>query len=201
MNKKLTRITTSMDIGEIEARLPTVSEINEQFVEVTKEYVRQKLAEILVLIAHKEQTLPREELMKYLDMVDFEDINSTVTLSKRARRKINAEEQCNALTSKKVRCTRKKKNGLYCGSHTNARPYGEVSEEPEPEPESTSKSKSESESEHESTSEPERVPTLSTDNGRTGGIQTRQTIRSVPQVQKNVPIVKLRITHPNGQDL
>lgn len=172
-----------MDIGEIEARLPTVSEINEQFVEVTKEYVRQKLTEVLLLIAHKEQTLSREELMKYLDTLDFEDINSTVTLSKRSRRKINAEEQCHALTSKKVRCTRKKKNGLYCGSHINARPYGEIDEEPhrsdpEPEPDPS----------------PNPVPTLSTDNGRSGGIQLRQTVRAVPQTQKSTPTIKLRIT-------
>lgn len=176
-----------MDIGEIEARLPTVSEINEQFVETTKDYVKQKLTEVLMMIAHKEQTLSREELMKYLDMVDFEDINMTVVHARRSRRKISSEDQCCALTSKKVRCTRKRKEGMFCGSHTNARPYGEIEEH------HTELEHDDTKIETETSNPVSESKAIIADKQYTGAIQTKQSIKAVPQTRKTVPVVKLRV--------
>ena len=61
-----------MDIGEIELRLPTVTDINDQLVDFVKDYVMKKTSNVLVKISQQEN-LP-----------------------------------------------------LYCGSHENSRPYGEV---------------------------------------------------------------------------
>jgi hypothetical protein len=114
-----------MDIGEIEVKIPAISEINEQFVELTKGYVKQKLVDLLTFISI-EENLPRDRLMKYIHQIDFDDINSTVANSRRTNKHIDAEDQCQAKTSKGVRCTRKKRNGAYCGSHLSSRPYGEI---------------------------------------------------------------------------
>jgi hypothetical protein len=115
-----------MDIGELELRVPTVSEINEQMVEFTKEYVRQKVAEILTEVA-SDENLPRDKLMMYIRKINFDDVSSTINAVKRPRKKVESKDRCRAKTSKAVRCTRKKKDILmFCGSHETSRPYGEI---------------------------------------------------------------------------
>lgn len=117
-----------MDIGELQLRLPTVSEINEQLVEFTKEYVKQKVSEIITEISANEN-LPRDKLMLYIRRINFDDISSTVSSVKRPRKKLDSKHRCRALTSKRDRCTRKRKDDLlYCGSHESSRPNGEISD-------------------------------------------------------------------------
>jgi hypothetical protein len=125
-----------MDIGEIEARIPAVSDINEQIVEFTKDYVKQKLSDMLTLIS-VDENLPRDKLMLYIHKIDFDDITSTIANSKKVRKTLDTEHQCKAKTSKGIRCTRKKKNGSYCGSHINSRPYGEITTDITPTPTET----------------------------------------------------------------
>lgn len=118
-----------MDIGELQLRLPTVSEINEQLVEFTKEYVKQKVSEIITEISASEN-LPRDKLMLYIRRINFDDISSTVSSVKRPRKKVDSKHRCRALTSKRDRCTRKRKDSLlYCGSHESSRPNGEISDD------------------------------------------------------------------------
>lgn len=115
-----------MDIGEIELRIPTVSEINEQMVEFTKEYVRQKVSEVLTELSVDEQ-LPRDRLMRYIHTINFDDISLTINSMKRPRKKIDTRERCQAKTSKGDQCTRKRKDLVqFCGSHESSRPYGEI---------------------------------------------------------------------------
>lgn len=117
-----------MDIGELELRIPTVSEINEQIVEFTKEYVKKKVSEVLTEIS-ADENLPRDKLMMYVRKIKFEDISSTINAAKRPRKKVESKERCRAKTSKGDRCTRKRKELLvFCGSHESSRPYGEVAE-------------------------------------------------------------------------
>jgi hypothetical protein len=117
-----------MEIGELELRIPTVSEINEQMVEFTKEYVRQKVSEVVTEIS-SDENLPRDKLMMYVRKINFDDISSTI-FSKKPRKKIESEDRCRAKTSKGDRCTRKRKNPiLFCGSHETSRPYGEIDSE------------------------------------------------------------------------
>ena len=61
--------------------------------------------------------------------IDFNEISSTISLSKKTRRKIESHERCCAKTSKGDRCTRKRKTTRYCGSHLHSRPYGEIDED------------------------------------------------------------------------
>lgn len=124
-----------MDIGEIEARLPTVSDINEQLVECIKDYTKKKVCDILIHIS-SEQNLPRDVLMNYVHTLDFDDITSTISSTKRIRKHVESNERCRAKTSKGEQCTRKRKEkeGHYCGSHINSRPYGEVDNESKPKP-------------------------------------------------------------------
>lgn len=115
-----------MDIGELELRIPTVSEINEQIVEFIKEYVRQKVSEILTEVASVEN-LPRDKLMLYVRRINFDDVSSTINSVKRPRKKVESGDRCCAKTSKGDRCTRKRKDLLlFCGSHETSRPYGEI---------------------------------------------------------------------------
>lgn len=124
-----------MDIGELELRIPTVSEINEHMVEFTKEYVKLKIAEILTEIS-ADENLPRDKLMLYIRKINFDDISSTVNTVKRPRKKIDSKDRCKAKTSKGDQCTRKRRDDmLYCGSHETSRPYGEVDDVgPSPDP-------------------------------------------------------------------
>lgn len=117
-----------MDIGELELCVPTVSEINEQLVDFTKDYTLRKCAELVTKIS-ADENLPRDKLMKYLQDIEFDDIASTISSVRKPRRQISPEDRCCAKTSKGDQCTRKKKNGKYCGSHCNSCPYGEVEEE------------------------------------------------------------------------
>lgn len=117
-----------MDIGELQLRLPTVTEINEQLVEFTKEYVKQKVSEIITEIS-ADENLPRDKLMLYIRRINFDDISSTVSSVKRPRKKVESRNRCRALTSKRDRCTRKRKDGLlYCGSHESSRPNGDIAD-------------------------------------------------------------------------
>lgn len=130
-----------MDIGELELRIPTVSEINENMVEFTKDYVKQKIAEILTLIS-ADENIPRDRLMLYIRKINFDDISSTVNTVKRPRKKIDPKDRCRANTSKGDQCTRKRRDDLlYCGSHETSRPYGEIEHGDSELNESQSKSK------------------------------------------------------------
>lgn len=124
----MTYNATVMDIGELELRIPTVSEINEQLVEFIKEYTKQKVADILTEVASSEQ-LPRDKLMMYIRKLNFDDL---VTLNglKKTRKVLSTKDRCFAKTSKGERCTRKRKDDLpYCGSHESSRPYGDAVDE------------------------------------------------------------------------
>jgi hypothetical protein len=117
-----------MDIGELELRIPTVSEINDQLVDFIKEYTKQKVADILTEISSDEQ-LPRDKLMLYIRKLNFDDL-ATISNVKKPRKSICTKDRCHAKTSKGERCTRKRKDELpYCGSHESSRPYGEVDED------------------------------------------------------------------------
>lgn len=122
-----------MDIGELELRIPTVSEINEQMVEFVKEYVKQKVADILTEVA-SDENLPRDKLMMYVRKINFDDISSTINSVKRPRKKVDSYDRCRAKTSKGDRCTRKRKDTLlFCGSHETSRSYGEIDSDDESE--------------------------------------------------------------------
>lgn len=114
-----------MDIGETEIRIPSLSVMNSQMVELIKEQVVNHLTKILTLVADEEQ-IPREQLLKHLANLDINEANSTISLSKKSRKEIDPAQRCHAITSKGKRCTRKKKEGIYCGSHSHTRPYGSI---------------------------------------------------------------------------
>jgi hypothetical protein len=116
-----------MDIGELELRLPTVSEMNEQMLDFIKEYVLRKAVELVNIIS-ADENLPRDKLMEYIQQIDLEDI-TTISVERKPRRQIGSEDRCCAKTSKGERCTRKRKSGSYCGSHCNSRPYGVIEHE------------------------------------------------------------------------
>ena len=113
-----------MDIGEIELRLPTVTDVNDQLVEFIKDYVKKKTSNVLVKISQQEN-LPRDKLMCYVHEIDFEDVSTSIN-TKRPRKKVDNKDRCLAKTSKGCQCTRKRKTSNYCGSHENSRPYGEI---------------------------------------------------------------------------
>lgn len=120
-----------MDIGELELRVPTVTEINEQLVEFVKEYVRKKASETLTQIA-SDENLPRDRLMTYIRKINFDDITSTIVAIKKPRKTVESKERCRARTSKGDRCTRKRKDMLlFCGSHETSLPYGQVDSDEE----------------------------------------------------------------------
>ena len=112
-----------MDIGEIEARLPSITDINDQLVDFVKDYVCKKTSSILVRIAQNEN-LPRDKLISYIHEIDFDDISHSI-VTKKPRKVIDTKDRCFAKTSKGDQCTRKKRHEHFCGSHQNSRPYGE----------------------------------------------------------------------------
>jgi len=117
-----------MDIGEIEARLPTLSEINGCLTEFTIEYTKRKLADVVAQIA-LDRNLSRESLVHYITDLSFDDLLPSMASSKKLRKKVDTGDRCCALTSKGERCTRKRKgdgSGRYCGSHCNGQPHGDV---------------------------------------------------------------------------
>jgi hypothetical protein len=118
-----------MDIGELDIRIPTVSEINGQIVDFVKEYVKQKVSEVLSAVA-SDENLPRDKLMAYVRDIQFDDILSTLNSVKKPRKRVESRERCRAKTCKGDRCTRKRKDDMeYCGSHESSRPYGVVEDE------------------------------------------------------------------------
>lgn len=115
-----------MDIGELELCIPTVSEINKQIVEFTKDYVKKKVSEILNELA-SDEGLPRDRLMMYVRKINFDDITATVSATKKPRKKVDSKDQCKAKTCKGDQCSRTRKDDLdYCGSHETSRPHGEI---------------------------------------------------------------------------
>lgn len=114
-----------MDIGEIEARIPTVSEINEQLVDFIKDYVKRKVSDALTRVASQEN-LPRDKLMMHIQDIDFDDISSTISSTRRPRKKVDSKNRCLAKTSTGGRCTRKRKDTKYCGGHEVSRRFGEA---------------------------------------------------------------------------
>ena len=111
-----------MDIGEIEVRIPSVSDINDQITEFVKDYVCKKTSSVLIKVS-QEHNLPRDKLMSYIHQIEFDDISTTLS-AKRPRKKVETKDRCLAKTSKGGQCTRKRKTDYYCGSHENSRPYG-----------------------------------------------------------------------------
>jgi hypothetical protein len=117
-----------MDIGEIEARLPTVSDINSCLTEFTIEYTKRKVADVLSQLA-LDKNLSRDSLMHYITDLAFDDLMPSMTTAKKLRKKVDTGDRCCALTSKGERCTRKRKgdsSGRYCGSHCNGQPHGDA---------------------------------------------------------------------------
>lgn len=110
-----------MDIGEISIFLPSVSQINDELTGVIKTHCTKAIEEILSDIAETYR-IPIDELNeKYLKVLDFGEIS----VLGRGKKSIDTKTRCCAKTSK-GRCTRKRKTGLFCGSHEHSRPYGEI---------------------------------------------------------------------------
>lgn len=114
-----------MDIAEIDIKIPSLTLLNEQIIELIKEQVTTAVSRVLDQIAELER-LPRDGLNHYVDNLDFSNIDKSLSQSRKLRREVESSQRCRAKTSRGVRCTRKKKDEMYCGSHIHTRPYGEL---------------------------------------------------------------------------
>lgn len=109
------------EIGETAIQLPLLSEINNELNALVNSTVHMKLEEILIKISECEQ-IPRERLLnKYLPEVET---------SKTPRKQLDTDIRCNARTAAGARCSRKQKNGKFCGSHVNTPPSKEYTTQP-----------------------------------------------------------------------
>ena len=89
-----------MDIGEITAVFPTLEIMNSSIGQQIEKELHERLMKVLISIAEQEH-IPREMLFaKYLNT---DGINGM---------------KCSAIISKGRQCTRKKKNGNFCATHT-----------------------------------------------------------------------------------
>ena len=89
-----------MDIGDITVSFPTLDKINAFISAKIEKDVNERLTQILISISEQEQ-LSREKLFN--QYLNTDCLNST---------------KCVAIIGKGRQCTRKKKNGNYCVSHT-----------------------------------------------------------------------------------
>lgn len=113
-----------MDVGEIATFLPSIVTINQQVQGVIQSQCKKHLERILHDIAETQGISFAELNEKYLENLDTSD----AVPHTRIKTPINAEQRCCAKTCR-GRCTRKRKGGSkFCGSHTHARPYGEITE-------------------------------------------------------------------------
>ena len=114
-----------MDVSEIPCYLPTVSAINEKLTDIVRSMYRRNLETLLLDLS--ERTHMGLDTLRELYLNDLEkcDFTSVMVLPKAARKRVSVTQRCCAKTSKGECCTRKRKNDKYCGSHENARPYGE----------------------------------------------------------------------------
>ena len=89
-----------MDIGDITVAFPTLDKINSFISAKIEKEVHERLTQILIRISEQEQ-LSREKL--FSQYLNTDNLNGA---------------KCAAIISKGRQCTRKKKNGNYCATHT-----------------------------------------------------------------------------------
>ena len=115
-----------MDISQVEVRIPSIVDLNQNISDCIKTEVRKQMETLLHRIAQGEDlsfdTL-KEKYMKTTSSSSTHACTPTTSIKKQ----IQDEEQCRARVSTGNRCSRRCKNSdSYCGGHINARPYGEI---------------------------------------------------------------------------
>ena len=115
-----------MDMNkDIEIRIPSITQLNGHITEIIKKEVKNQIEDILYRIS-KGEDIPLEHLKAYVP--DINDVCGTNI--KPVKRKIDQKEQCQAKVNNGDRCSRRcKPPHVYCGGHTNSRPYGQIENE------------------------------------------------------------------------
>lgn len=112
-----------MDISQVEARIPSLSDLNTQISECIRREVRKQLEGLLHHLAQGENLSIDYLKDKYLHLTEVDGL----TVTKQSKKKISCDEQCRARVSTGKRCSRRcKQPETYCGGHINSRPYGEI---------------------------------------------------------------------------
>jgi hypothetical protein len=125
-----------MDIGEHSITLPTLSDINEQVDALIRRTVRDQLESLLLAVAEGEKLSHKHLKEKYLpeklqlSASTAEDTGYERKDEKKSHRKMpDDSERCLAKISHGGRCTRKRRDMQFCGSHSATRKYGEFIQE------------------------------------------------------------------------
>lgn len=116
-------------IGKTPMALPSLTKITREFEKRVKEETTKTLRNVLSDISEKYGIAQNELFSNYLS--DEIVIDSIVTDSKpkRTKKSVPDTDQCTALVSNGLRCSRRRKEGaLYCGSHIVSRSFGEITQ-------------------------------------------------------------------------
>ena len=113
-----------MDISQLEVRIPSICDLNQNISDCIKKEVRKQMETFLHRIA-KEEDLSFDVLKEKYMRSSSATATADYSQSEPAK-KFKEDEQCKARVSTGKRCSRRCKGTEYCGGHLNARPYGEI---------------------------------------------------------------------------
>lgn len=96
----------------------------------TKKKIHNWINENIIKIENEKGNDMKQELLQYIyDIENIELSDNDFIKRKRIANKIPNYERCCAKKSCGIRCTRKKKDGQYCGTHSKGIPYGSFDED------------------------------------------------------------------------
>lgn len=111
-----------MDFEHVQTRLPTLSEINDQLQLCINDGAKEVVQQLLHQIAAGEGLAYDYLHERYGSSINVE------TSGKKPRAQLSSDLRCLAKISNNGRCSRKRKDGLYCGGHATKRPHGAFGE-------------------------------------------------------------------------
>jgi hypothetical protein len=127
-----------MDIGEHIVVLPALSDINEQVDSLIRRTINARLEALILAIAEGEKLSHKYLIDKYLPDASLSHVSSEASVapsqagdqstSKFHRRIPEDSDRCLAKISNGNRCTRKRRDERFCGSHATSRKYGEITD-------------------------------------------------------------------------
>lgn len=111
-----------MDFEQTQVRLPTLSEFNDKIKQSIDATVKKLVMRLMDNIAQGEDLSLEYLLTKYGKILN--DI-SVEPVTRKQRKIIESKDRCLAKINGSGRCSRKRKDKLYCGGHAERRPHGE----------------------------------------------------------------------------
>jgi hypothetical protein len=111
-----------MDFEQTQVKIPTLSEFNEKIKSLLNSKIRFALLHLIEKISEGENISHDYLISKYGNIIQ------EITLEPITRKKtriLSSDIRCLAKISGNRRCSRKRKNELYCGGHIERRPHGE----------------------------------------------------------------------------